>query len=85
MIYSRRDRQDGKAALVILEPSLCFSSTLLFKCQIQGYNDSCQQRGITDLQKPLTAFQRLSPLPSGKSLSKQHTDNIYLTFSLSSP
>lgn len=66
MIYSRRDRQEGKAALVILEPSLCFSSTLLFKCQIQGYNDSCQQRGITDLQKHSLHFNDLALFPQGR-------------------
>lgn len=49
VINSGRDSQEGKAALVILEPSLYFSSTRLFKCQIQGYNDSRQQRGIIDL------------------------------------
>lgn len=29
-----------------------------------------------------TQFQWFSPIPSGTILSKQHTDNIYLTFSL---
>ena len=84
MIYSRGGRQEGKAALVILKPSLCFSSTPLFNVK---YKVTMAVVSREELQscKPLTAFQRLSPLPSGKSLSKQHTHNIYLTFSLSSP
>lgn len=66
MIYLRRGRQQGKAALVILETSLCFSSTLLFKCQIQGYNDTCQQRGITDLQNHSLHFNDLALFPQGR-------------------